>query len=117
MKIPVYKSLDKTSSLFGIQGTYLYFVVGGFVLAAILGFGVVGGMIAGSSIIGTLATAVLGAVAYFIVMTVQGNFTERELKRKLTSLKMPDFMVLRSSLFRHTVYSRKAFYEQNDKKK
>ena len=109
MKYPVYKSLDKKSSLFGIQGSYLYIVIIGAVLAVIVGFGIVGG-ITGSRILGTVVFVVMAVAGYFVTMTIQGNFTERELKRKLTSMKIPDFCLMRRNPFRGIPRSREEFY-------
>lgn len=93
MKVKMYKSLDKTSSLFGIRGSYLYIMMAGIVVAVVLGFGIVGGMF--GSIIGTLATLAFGAVAYFIVMMLQARFSERSLQKKISSFSFPDYIILK----------------------
>ena len=114
MKLPVYKSLDKKSSLFGIQGSYLYLIVGGFVIAVVLGFGVVGSAV-GNSFIGTGATLLFAAIVYFIVITIQGSYSERELTRKITSFKLPDYMLVRSRFTRTAARSRQEFKKRNSK--
>lgn len=91
MNLPFYKSLDKTSSLFGIKGSYLYIMIAGILVAVVLGFGIIGAV--AGSLIGTLATLAIGALSYLAVMMLQGKYSERVLRKKLVSFSLPDFMV------------------------
>ena len=88
----VYKSLDKSNSLFGLKGSYqLYALVGvlcGILISAILS-AVIGGLFA------TLLAVGLGALAYFLVLRLQARFSERERTRWLCSHKLPDAIVVR----------------------
>ncbi len=93
MNVRMYKSLDKTSSLFGIRGMYIYVAVVGIIIAVVVGFGFVG-LLAGS-LLGTLVAFALAALAYFGVMMTQANFSERQLQKKLSSFSLPDFIVLK----------------------
>ncbi len=92
MKLPVYKSLDKTSSLFGIKGSYLYIMIIGIIIAVVVGFGIIGS--AAGSIFGTVAALGLGALFYLVVMMIQGKYSERKLLAKLFTFSLPDFIVM-----------------------
>lgn len=94
MKIPVYKSLDKTSSLFGIRGSYLYVMIGGVLIAVVVGFGIIGSVL--GSVFGTVATLIIGAVAYFIVMMLQSKYSERQLTKRIQSSQLPDYVLLQT---------------------
>ena len=85
----VYRSLDQSPALFGIEGSYLIVLVIGGVVAGFLALLI--GSLSGK-IVGTVAV-VIGFVAdYFGVMFLQQKFTEKELKRYLSNFGMPKFV-------------------------
>lgn len=87
MLYKVYRSLDKTNSLFGIKGTYQRYAIFGIAGAVILGL-VVGMMTNG--MFGTLA-AIGGAVGVYVaVLSVQSKFSERERAKWFCAHKLPD---------------------------
>jgi len=97
MKRRIYRSLDNPSSLLGIKGSFL---VGLLVCLAVTGFVslLVGAMT--SSIIGTMLFIVGMVGSYLAVMLVQGNFTEKELRRWISSRRLPRFIQVRPIKFR-----------------
>lgn len=89
MRYVVFKSLDKSSSLFGIQGSYLYWAL------AALGVDLALSFIAGSltnSFVGFVMFVALGAVVYFATLMVQTKLSERERTKWLCSHRLPDFV-------------------------
>lgn len=87
MLYKVYKSLDKTNSLFGIKGSYqryaLFGVAGGVIL------GLVVGMAAGG-LLGTLTAIGAGVGVYVAILSIQSKFSERERTKWFCSHKLPD---------------------------
>ncbi len=92
MRCTVYKSLDNPASMFGLRGSYQKFFWLGAGAAAVLAilFGAVLGKIVGMVF---LVAGVLGA--YAAVMSVQGRLSDREVKKKLASMNLPDMLVFR----------------------
>lgn len=87
----VYKSLDNPASMFGIKGSYIYYVGAGALAGALIGF-VVG--LFTNGFFGFL-TFVLGlAASYFVTLLFQAKFSERERKRWLSSRATPDVVVV-----------------------
>ena len=93
----VYKSLDNPASMFGIKGSYIYFVVGGAIVGAILG--AVVGMFT-NGFVGFVVFLLGLAASYFGTMVFQARFTERERKRWLSSRSIPDVVVVPPRPFR-----------------
>ena len=89
MRHRVYRSLDQSPALFGIEGSYLIVLV---VAGIVIGFlALIIGSFCGK-IIGTVAV-IIGFVAdYFGVMFLQQKFTEKELKRYLSNFGLPKFV-------------------------
>lgn len=87
----VYKSLDNPSSLFGIKGSYIYYVGGGAIAGAVLGF-----------IVGTLTVGFVGflvfllglVLSYLGTMVFQARFSERERKKWLSRRSLPDIITV-----------------------
>ena len=87
MRYRVYRSLDKSPSLFGIQGGY--FVVFGAVLLVGGGLAFLLCIVLGTTAgIITFMASVL--VAYFVVMFLQEKYSEKELRRFLSNLFLPE---------------------------
>lgn len=89
MKCRVYKSLDKSSTLFGIRDVNIKFVAGGGLLSGVLGFGIIGPAV-GSTIIGSIVTLSLAALSYLGVMAVQARFSDKELQMWRCARRTPD---------------------------
>ena len=87
MLYKVYRSLDKTNSLFGIKGSYQKYALIGIVAAILLGF-VLGMMTNG--LIGTLVALGGGAAVYVAILSVQSRFSERERTKWFCSHRLPD---------------------------
>lgn len=92
MRCTVYKSLDNPASMFGLRGSYQKFFWLGAGVAAVLALllGAVLGKIVGMVL---LVAGVLGV--YAGVMSVQGRLSDREVKKKLASMNLPDALVFR----------------------
>lgn len=87
----VYKSLDNPASMFGIKGSYIYYVGGGAVIGAVIGF-----------IVGTLTVGFVGflvflmglVLSYLGTMVFQARFSERERKKWLSRRSLPDVIAV-----------------------
>ena len=97
MKRRVYRSLDNPSSLLGIKGIFL---VGLLVCLAVVGFFSLLIGAASSSIVGRLFFIVGLVGSYLAVIVIQGNFTEKELRRWFSSKRLPQFIQVRPIKFR-----------------
>lgn len=89
MRYPIYRQIDKSPSLFGIQGGY--FVV----LGVGAGAGVVLALLVGSlfgNTAGVVTFMVVAVAAYFVVMALQEKYSEKELRRFLSNLFLPGFV-------------------------
>ena len=89
MRHRVFRSLDQSPALFGIEGSYLIVLI---VLGVVAGFvALIIGSLCGK-LIGTVAL-IIGFVAdYFGVLFLQQKFTEKELKRYLSNFGLPKFV-------------------------
>lgn len=86
MYYKVFKALDKPSSLFGLRGSYLYYCIGGIVLAAIVALLIAS---AGIKILSWLIFFVLAAVAYFVTLQIQAKLSEKERTKWFCSHRLP----------------------------
>ena len=87
----VYKSLDNPASMFGIKGSYIYYVGAGAIVGAVIGVAV--GMFT-NGFVGFIVF-VLGLVfSYLGTMVFQARFSERERKRWLSSRATPDVITV-----------------------
>lgn len=91
MRYAVYKSLDKTNSLFGIKGTYQRYAIYGLGASVVLGF-VIGSTI--NSLIGTILGIAGVGVTYAVVLSIQSKFSERERTRWFCSRRLPDYITV-----------------------
>lgn len=97
MKYPVYRNLDRPFTLFGIKGRYI-----GIAGAMFLGILVVA-FVAGSlsnTFIGLAAALILLVTGYLLLLEVQQRFPEKALGRKLSSLNLPQFILIRSKIWK-----------------
>lgn len=91
MRYAVYKSLDKTNSLFGIKGTYQKYAIYGLAGSVLVGL-IVGSTI--NSLIGTILGIALVGVTYAVILSVQSKFSERERVRYFCSKRLPDYITV-----------------------
>lgn len=88
-KYSIYRMLDRSPSLFGIQGGY--FIVFGVVLGVGFLFALIlGGMF--TAAVGIVVFMVFAVIAYFVVMFLQEKYSEKELRRFLSNLFLPGFI-------------------------
>lgn len=97
MRYVVFKSLDKSSSLFGIQGTYLYWVLGALGVDLALSF-IVGS--ATNSFVGFIMFVAIGAGIYFATLMVQTRLSERERTKWICSHRLPRFVYVPPRMMR-----------------
>lgn len=98
MRYVVFKSLDKSSSLFGIQGSYLYWVLAALGVDLAISF-VIGSLT--NSFVGFILFVGLGAVIYFATLMVQTKLSERERTKWLCSHRLPDFIHVQPRMMRN----------------
>lgn len=98
MRYVVFKSLDKSSSLFGIQGSYLYWVLAALGVDLAISF-VIGSLT--NSFVGFVLFVGLGAVIYFATLMVQTKLSERERTKWLCSHRLPDFIHVQPRMMRN----------------
>lgn len=91
MKYIVYKSLDKSSSLLGLKGSYLYYTIGGLVVAAMIGVIVSRPT---NGLVGMIVFIVLMVLVYLAVLRIQAKFSERERTKWFCSHRLPSFIFL-----------------------
>lgn len=91
MQVRVYRSLDKPSSVLGIQGTYQRYTAAALAIEAVLSM-IVAHYTVG--LIGFAAFAVMGVLTYLTVMRIQAKYSERERDKKLSASSMPDFIIM-----------------------
>lgn len=94
MKRKIYKSLDKPSSLFGIKGSYITWVLFGAMGAIIIG-ALIGSFT--NSLVGFLFAIIIAVVVYLYVINFQSRFTERERNKWLSSRGLPDVIIMRAT--------------------
>lgn len=82
----VYRSLDRSASVFGIHGRYLVVMAVGAGLALVVGVAVgsVLGMIPGAGV-----TLLAGLAAYIATVTVQSKIDERDLVKVIARGSLP----------------------------
>ena len=89
MRHRVYRSLDQSPALFGIEGSYLVVFLAGLGLSLVLALLV--GSVASSLV--SFGLFFLGAAfSYFGVQFLQTKFSEKELKRYVSCFSMPRFI-------------------------
>jgi len=86
MYYKVFKALDKPSSLFGLRGSYLYYCVGGIVVAAVVAL-VIASL--GIKIVSWLIFFALSAGAYFLTLQLQAKYSEKERTKWFCSHRLP----------------------------
>lgn len=89
MRCRVYRSLDAPSSLFGMKGSYLVGFVAG--LGAVLMLSVLAGSLT-SSIVGTMLFIAGSVGDYMAVILLQSRYSEKELRKYISSLRLPRFI-------------------------
>ena len=97
MRTRIYRSLDATPSLFGLKGSYILWFVP--VLGAVLFLALMVGSIT-SSILGTLFFLAGAVVSYFGVLTLQGRYSEKDLRKVLVALRMHSWIMVKPLRFR-----------------
>ena len=85
MRCRVWRSLDASSSLFGLKGSYLVWMVAA-LAAVLLAAVVVGGLT--SSILGTMVFLAGGIASYFGVVMLQSRYSEKDIQGLFAALKM-----------------------------
>ncbi len=86
MKHKVYRSLDQSPALFGIQGVYLLVFLGALIVGIFLSV-IIGSMT--DRIVGVVMLIIMFLVAYFGVLFLQEKFSEKEFKRYLSMFGIP----------------------------
>ena len=94
MNCKVYKSLDKSPTLFGIREGNLKLMGAGIVVALVFGFGFVSPLL-GSSLAGTFAAIIGAVVAYLGIMSLQSKYSERGIKQYISGLRLPHIIVFK----------------------
>ena len=111
MRCIIYKSLDKSSSLFGIKGSYLYYAIVGAGADVLLSL-VVGSLTNG--LVGMIVFILLLVAVYVAVLRVQAKFSERERARWFCSHRLPDYIKVPPKRLSSCVM---ATFESKDEKK
>lgn len=89
MKVPIYKSLDKPSSMFGLKGRYAFFAGVGAVATLVLAF-LIGS--ASNGLVGILSFVAMAAAVYLGVLRVQAQYSERQLTKMLSGRGLADWV-------------------------
>lgn len=97
MKVPVFRSLDRSNKLFGIKGSYIIYAAA--LLAVALVLGLLVGSLVGSGLVGTVAFIAFSAAAYMYVVKFQSEHSEKERDQMLSSLTLPDIVRVRPAPF------------------
>ena len=97
MRVKVYRNLDRPFSLFGIKGRFI--ALAGALALCIIIVSLVVGSVAGS-IVGLAVAAVLLAVGYLAITEIQHRLGNKALRRKMTGLGLPEFVIIRSKVWR-----------------
>ena len=90
MRYIIYKALDNPPSFVGLKGSYIKIAVVGVILSGVMGL-IAGGVFNG--LVGVIVFIACAAAAYWGVMAFQARFTERELRKWLSSMKLMDVIV------------------------
>lgn len=97
----VYKSLDKKSSFLKLKGAYFKYTV------LLLAIDIIPAMYIGSilnSVIGVISYIILMFASYLGVLAVQAKYTERELKKFISSRSIPRFIIVKPDSLYHQTY-------------
>lgn len=87
MKFRVYKSLDRSTQIFGIRGRYLFIMAVGAAISIMLG--IAAGSIT-SGLVGLLCALVLGFSCAMGILILQAYLSEKELSIKISMMRCPD---------------------------
>lgn len=97
MQYRVYKSLDKTNSLFGIKGSYQKYAIAGIPVGGLVGV-LVGSFL--GSLVGTIVALAVIVGVYVAILSIQSRFSERERVRWFCSHRLPDYIVVPPHILR-----------------
>lgn len=97
MRVRVYRNLDRPFSLFGIKGRFI--VLAGALALCVIIISLVAGSVAGP-MVGLVSAVVLFAIGYMTVAEVQQRFGVKALGRKMTGIGLPEFVIIRSKVWR-----------------
>lgn len=89
MRRTVYRSLDKSNSIFGMRGKYITYALKGVGLGLILSLLF---SIMTNGILGIFLFLFCVIVTYAAVLYTQARYSERELDRMLSSKEIPDYI-------------------------
>ena len=92
----VYRVLDRSFSLFGLQGRYVYVFLASLGVGALLSF-IVG--TAAGTIIGSAMFVLIAIVMYFCAMMLQSFYSERDIEKFIGSRRLKDFIVVKPVKF------------------
>ena len=106
MKYRIYKSLDKSASLFGIAGSYkkitIVLLAADFLVSLIVGKATLG-------LVGVGVFAALLVVIYIGMLAFQSKYTERERDKWLASFRIPDFTSVPPRILSDYATTRRSF--------
>lgn len=94
--VRVFKSLDKKNSFLGLKGDYFRIMC--IALACCLGVAILLAPFVGD-FLAVAIFLVLGIIAWAVVMRLQGNYSERELKRILSCRNLPQVIEVQPRSF------------------
>lgn len=97
MRMRVYKSLDRPYSFLGLKGSYIRYVIIGFV--SDIPVSILVAKIAGGLVAVIFFAAVLFAL-YTVGMAFQAKYPDRDRKRWIASFGIPDFISFKPKDFR-----------------
>lgn len=112
MKRRVYKSLDKSSSLFGLQGSYLRWAIIGIIAVGVLCF-ILSRFI--QSVIALILFIALAAGVYIGIIGFQARFSERERDKWLSSKGLPDIITMEPVRFEQMTKGELVYKEKGKK--
>ena len=90
MKVPVFRSLDRTNSFLGIKGTYQSYFLIGVGICFLLGF--LGGVLIGITMLGFLFGLILSGLYYMYLIHFQSLHDEKERDMMIASVKTPEII-------------------------
>lgn len=112
MRRKVYKSLDKPSSLFGIKGSYLSWVLAGAGVALV--FALMVNTIT-NGLVAILVFLALIVGVYLWVISFQSKYSERTRDKLFTARDLPDIILLQPrSLSKQRAYTLKSAEKEKD---
>ena len=92
MDVKVYRNLDRPFTLFGIKGKFIIVLIAWAAVALVLA--IIGGT-ATNGFIGLGIFGVLAFVGYMGVTVVQERFSESSLRRLLSGLRLPKYIIVK----------------------